>query len=753
MYNVVKYRRASVLRGAGRRWAWGLRAWVRAVHFARIVEARLNLLKMAATVTCFLGFLFLLPALLFVYSAIKCWRAAVGAWAVWAVQGVEAMAGVTVRGAMESASSPGVHTLLLSLAGAPSLAHMRGKILEEVVERRDAGGRLLHPNLQRRLGKAGGYSVWLRHDAFDINQHVTLAPVHYQNRLLTSRNMQEYVSEVVSQPLPQDLPPWQVTLITTCDGRSGEGETWVVARAHHLLASSLSLPDLLVEAYPDPWLKPGSRGLSILTAPAATARLAEAVVRGVTRVVERLRVGYTSRGEKLISGVLSPALALLEEAAQASCKMGPDAVPVGTSVVYLTTVLARRVQTRLACVWDVVRERLREFSVLRAGFCCALCALRLLWHCMVWLARLPLRLVMWYFEAASLARRVVASEEVSLVVEATVEMYWMTRAFVSLPRLVLETLCVRGDTPLMGWTGHHERRLSRRGSGRQARGGITVAWSDPVPLSTVRGVRGVTGASLGEVLLTASAGAVRDYLRVTGLPVPEEVSSTVPVYSQRWAEGRGEEVNSTGLVTLALPTGAAEASTALRLVRQSIMKIQSYPERYLASVWLIRNVAYFLPASLLGATFRALSSRYPVFLSNLAGPQKPVTLWGHDLLNLFHWRPPCDGAVLSVCVTSYRGQALLGVVADGRVVPSVASLPQAFVTHLNELAVEVGVRLERRQNSHSWFRSATPPPTPPPTPTFKNSPIRFSPQWSQRRLVPTGAAACGRKFSVVCPPY
>lgn len=475
------------------------------------------------------------------------------------------------------------------------------------------------------------------------------------------------MSEVVSQPLPQDLPPWQVTLITTWDGRSGEGETWVVARAHHLLASSLSLPDLLVEAYPDPWLKPGSRGLSILTAPAATARLAEAVLQGVTSTVERLRFVYASLSKKLIPGVLSPALALLEEAAQASSKMGTEAVPVDANVVYLTTLLVRRVQSRLSSVRDEVRERLREVSVPRVGFFCALRALKLMWHCVVWIARLPVRLVMMYFEAVNLVRRVMASEGVSLVVEATVEMYWMTRAFVSLPRLVLETLCVRGDTPLMGWTGHHERRLSRRGSGRQARGGVTVAWSDPVPLSTVRGVRGATGASLGEVLLTASAGAVRDYLRVTGLPVPEEVSCTVPVYSQRWAEGRGEEVNSTGLVTLALPTGAAEASSALRLVRQSIMKIQSYPERYLASVWLIRNVAYFLPASLLGATFRALSSRYPVFLSNLAGPQKPVTLWGHDLLNLFHWRPPCDGAGKSEFflliardefIPSFRGEAL-----------------------------------------------------------------------------------------------
>lgn len=72
------------------------------------------------------------------------------------------------------------------------------------MERRDAGGRLLHPNLQRRLGKAGGYSVWLRHDAFDINQHVTLAPVHYQNRLLTSRNMQVTIlrSSCLTDPPP-----------------------------------------------------------------------------------------------------------------------------------------------------------------------------------------------------------------------------------------------------------------------------------------------------------------------------------------------------------------------------------------------------------------------------------------------------------------------------------------------------------------------------------------------------------------------
>lgn len=451
---------------------------------------------------------------------------------------------------------------------------------------------------------------------------------------------------MVSQPLPKDLPPWHVTLIMTCDGGScGEGETWVVARAHHLLESSLSLPDLLVEAYPDPWLEPASRGLSLLTAPAATTRLAHAVVKGVTQAAAKIHSACMLRGRRLLNSILLPVISLLEEAAQVSRKMGPDAFPEGTSAVYFTTVMTKRVKASASMVWADASQNLKQFSVRRAAFFCAVWTLRLWWRCVVLVVLLPLNLVRWYLELVRVARRVAASEEFSLVVEAVVEMYWMVRAFFSLPRLVLEAVSVRGDTPLMGWPGHHHKRqLSRRSSGRLPQGGVTVAWSDPVPLSTVRGVRGATGATLGEVLLTASAGAVRDYFRVMGLPLPEEVSCTVPVYSQRWAESRAAEVNSPGLVTLALPTGAAEAPTALRLLRQSIKKIRNYPERYLASVWLMRNVAYFLPVSMLGAVFRALSSRYPIFMSNLAGPQEPVSLWGHDLVNVFHWRPPCDGA-------------------------------------------------------------------------------------------------------------
>lgn len=94
--------------------------------------------------------------------------------------------------------------------------------------------------------------------------------------------LQECVSEVVSHPLPRDIPPWQVILISGHDGggsggREGGGATWVVARAHPTLAAELSLPDLLATAHPDPWRYPATRGLTLLDAPAATRRLVEAL--------------------------------------------------------------------------------------------------------------------------------------------------------------------------------------------------------------------------------------------------------------------------------------------------------------------------------------------------------------------------------------------------------------------------------------------------------------------------------------------
>lgn len=62
---------------------------------------------------------------------------------------------------------------------------------EDIVDRVDESGMLLHPNFRRCLVRVGGYSMWRRMQReFDIDQHVTMAPLHHRGRLLTSRNIQ-----------------------------------------------------------------------------------------------------------------------------------------------------------------------------------------------------------------------------------------------------------------------------------------------------------------------------------------------------------------------------------------------------------------------------------------------------------------------------------------------------------------------------------------------------------------------------------
>ncbi|KAK4302488.1 hypothetical protein Pmani_025427 [Petrolisthes manimaculis] len=372
--------------------------------------------------------------------------------------------------------------------------------------------------------------------------------------------------------------------------------------------------------------------------------------------------------------VLSPTRCLLEEMVQTARKEAPKDLPqLATTPVTAILVLLQ--------MWQKVQGALTSLSyTLRLQLSVSWSVewwMRLWWQCVVgvwwgwWWCMVGVWWVWWWcvmgvWWVCQWVYMVVGSPEMILVVEAMVEAYWVLRALVSLPRLVLtEVFKAWGAAPLTGWVG-------RRGSSVQRQKGVAVAWSDPVPLSTARGVKGATGATLSEVLLTASTGAIRDYLRVTGLTVPEQVRCSLSVYSPR------RECNAT---------------SALRQLRLSMETIRRYPERYLASMWLLTHVAYILPRPLLGPACRALAATCPVLLSNLAGPHQPEVLWGHEILDVLYWRPPHDGAVLSVCVTSYRGSAVLGVAGDVRIAPGATTLPQAFITHLNELAVETGVRL------------------------------------------------------------
>ncbi|MCK7582741.1 MAG: hypothetical protein MZV65_49070 [Chromatiales bacterium] len=85
-----------------------------------------------------------------------------------------------------------------------------------------------------------------------------------------------------------------------------------------------------------------------------------------------------------------------------------------------------------------------------------------------------------------------------------------------------------------------------------------VAWAEPLPLHEVKTVSKALGCSINDILLSAVAGALRDYLVEQGDPIPGnlQVRAIIPV-NLRPLEKVARLGNFFGLVFLALPVGIA----------------------------------------------------------------------------------------------------------------------------------------------------------------------------------------------------
>lgn len=49
--------------------------------------------------------------------------------------------------------------------------------------------------------------------SFAIDNHITVYPSNYRGRPVTSSNVQDYISNIVSKYFPVGLPPWQICVI------------------------------------------------------------------------------------------------------------------------------------------------------------------------------------------------------------------------------------------------------------------------------------------------------------------------------------------------------------------------------------------------------------------------------------------------------------------------------------------------------------------------------------------------------------
>lgn len=149
--------------------------------------------------------------------------------------------------------------------------------------------------------------------------------------------------------------------------------------------------------------------------------------------------------------------------------------------------------------------------------------------------------------------------------------------------------------------------------------------------------------------LSALCGALREYFRSHGLPVPDNVLATARYCLLEALVGAGSAHGGYGgLACLALPVADAGKDPVL-LVREVRQRMRAVRRRqgalWVLSSWQLERglLTRLLPQLLVRLHLNFLSRRYAVALTEVASlrPDHPAgKLWGQPLQALMYWRPP-----------------------------------------------------------------------------------------------------------------
>lgn len=113
-----------------------------------------------------------------------------------------------------TARNPGIVNIILHLHGEPNIETIRDGIYQAVNQKKMKSGELMFPKLSAQLMTCWGFYAWkMSPESFDVDNHITVYPPSYRGRPVTSTNVQDYISNIVSKYFPVGLPPWQICVI------------------------------------------------------------------------------------------------------------------------------------------------------------------------------------------------------------------------------------------------------------------------------------------------------------------------------------------------------------------------------------------------------------------------------------------------------------------------------------------------------------------------------------------------------------
>jgi diacylglycerol O-acyltransferase len=210
-----------------------------------------------------------------------------------------------------------------------------------------------------------------------------------------------------------------------------------------------------------------------------------------------------------------------------------------------------------------------------------------------------------------------------------------------------------------------------------------AAWSGQLDLGLVKRIAASLDATVNDVLLAVTAGAVRRHLLGHG-DRAYDLRIFVPVDLRPPDEPVPVSLgNRFGIVFIKLPVAEPDPLARVRLVHERMGRVKASAQA--VSTFAILAVVGALPSWGHRLAVRLLGAKSTAIVTNVPGPREPVFLAGAGLRRLAFWVPQAGSVGLGISILSYAGQVSVGVAADHNLVPDPGEITRAVEAELDDL--------------------------------------------------------------------
>ncbi len=215
-----------------------------------------------------------------------------------------------------------------------------------------------------------------------------------------------------------------------------------------------------------------------------------------------------------------------------------------------------------------------------------------------------------------------------------------------------------------------------------------VAWTDPIPIEDVKAAGRPHDATINDVLLAATSGAIRRHLQENGEDVSDlTLRATVPV-NLRPLDQRTESLgNYFGLGFLELPVHEPDVERRLDHVKENTGELKQGTEAYL--LYLLLAIFGQGPGWLQEKALKLFRDKATAVVTNVPGPTEAFELCGQEVSDIVFWVPQSNGIGLGISLLSYDGDIRVGVAADRGLLPEPVELAEAFEAEFEAITAEV----------------------------------------------------------------